>query len=248
MRIIIGMGSGRSGTQSLSRLINSQSQTVCFHEINPACMKWAQTERTVLSMVAEFEAVLRGGPRDVTIDYTSPDRDRELGRLKELDHVEVIGDVASYYLPYVPLLASLDVDIRMPCLRRDKAATVQSFIETVRRPGRRKKSLKKRMRDTLAGKVPQPMCNHWVHHDGSVWQLDMKWDKCFPKFETANLEEAIGLYWEHYRRSSDEFAARYPDKFRVFQIDALNSAEGQAGILDFCGFETSLVLEKFHLN
>ena len=211
-------------------------------------MKWAETPQTVLSMVAEFKSVLQGGPRDVTIDYTSPDRDRELGRLRDLDVVTVVGDVASYYLPYVPLLASLDADIRMPCLRRDKAATIKSFIETVRRPNRRKKSLKKRMMAAMAGKARKPMCNHWIEHDGSVWQLDMKWDKCFPKFEAANLEEAIGLYWEDYRQRSDEFAAQYPEKFRVFDIDVLNSAEGQAGILEFCGFETALILENLHLN
>ena len=248
VRIVIGMGTGRSGSQSLSRLINSQPQSVCFHEINPACMKWAETPRTVLSMIAEFEAVLRGGPREVTIDYTSPDRDRDLGRLQALESVEVIGDVASYYLAYVPLLAGLDLDIRMPCLRRDKAATVASFIKTVRRPDNRPRTMKKRIKAVIKGKARPSRCNHWVEHDGKVWVQDRKWDKCFPKFEASTLEESIGLYWEHYMELSDEFAARYPEKFRVFDIEDLNSEGGQAAILDLCGFGDSAVLGKFHSN
>ena len=57
------------------RLINEQSDAVCFHEINPARMTWSHTPGSVFSMLAEFQAVIAGGPRNqVTVDLIQPFR------------------------------------------------------------------------------------------------------------------------------------------------------------------------------
>lgn len=247
MPIIIGLGTGRSGTQSLAQLLNMQPGTVCFHETNPSCVKWKDTPRTVLSMIDEFEAVLAGGPREITIDFTRPAKDDGLDRLRDLPDVSCIGDVASYYLSYAPMLLELQKDIRMPCIERRRDEVVKSFAKAVR--VRRQRKSRSGLRG-LFGTPEQAVKsrNHWVEHDGSHWRLDPKWDKLFPKFDAATLEEAIGMYWDYYAEETRRLAAAHPDHVKVFGIEALNSEEGQRAILDFCGADGPHVLSEIHAN
>jgi hypothetical protein len=231
--IIVGMGSGRCGTRSLASLLNAQPNTVCFHEVNPSCMAWTGTSRTVLSMLEEFRAVLAGGPREVTADLSTRYRADPLQRLRSLDAVTAIGDVASYYLPYASTLAGMP-DVRMPVLRRDKGSTVASFVQVMRVERRPIRVLIDTTAALLRQRPYQHFRNHWVEHDGRRWQRSVKFDKCFPKFQADTLEEAIGQYWELYYRTTQALAAEYPDKIRIFETADLNTKSGQCAILEFC--------------
>lgn len=232
--IIIGLGSGRCGTRSLATLLNAQPETVCFHEVNPSCMAWEGTERTVLSMLEEFRAVLAGGPREITVDLAARLRADPLPRLRSLEAVTAIGDVASYYLPYASMLAKMP-DVRMPVLRRDKGATVASFVRVM---GIRRKPTRVVIDGiaTLLRRRPyQRFRNHWVEHNGHRWRRSVRFDKCFPKFQAGTLEEAIGQYWELYYCTVDALEAKCPDKVRTFDVEDLNTESGQRRILEFCG-------------
>lgn len=247
MTIVIGLGTGRSGTQSLARLINHQLATVCFHELNPSCVKWAETPRAIISMIDEFKAVLSGGLRDVTMDFTRPDGDQGLERLREVERVTAIGDVAFYHLSYAELFLQMDADIRMPCIQRERGAVIDSFVRAVRlhKPQERRSGLFSRF-----AKRPTdvPRRNHWVNHDGTRWQLDPKWDSLFPKFEATELEEAIGMYWDFYAEEAARLSRAHPDRVRVFDIDDLNSEDGQQAILEFSGLEGPYSLETIQAN
>ena len=243
MPIIIGLGTGRSGTQSLARLLNNQPGTVCFHETNPSCVKWAETPRTIRSMIDEFQTILAEGPREITIDYTRPAGDEGLRRLREVESVTTIGDVAFYYLSYASMLLEMEADIRMPCIQRDRDGVVSSFARAVRIPVPPQKRLGAfgwlaTQRSDVARR------NHWVNHDGSRWRLDPKWDSLFPKFDASELEEAIGKYWDFYTAATARLTSAHPDKVRVFDIDALNSEQGQRAILEFCGVDEPFSLGK----
>ena len=167
--IIIGLGSGRCGTRSLASLLNAQADTVCFHEVNPSCMAWTGTERTVLSMLEEFRAVLAGGPRQITVDLATRRRAEPLPRLRSLEVVRAIGDVASYYLPYAPMLAGMP-DVRMPVLRRDKDATIASFIQVMRIRRGRIRTVIDGVAALLRRRPYRRYRNHWVEHDGRRWR------------------------------------------------------------------------------
>lgn len=247
MAMVIGLGTGRSGTQSLAQLLNRQPGSVCFHETNPSCVKWAETPRTVLSMIQEFEAVLAGGPREITIDFTRPAGDEGLDRLRSLATISSIGDVGSYYLSYAPMLLDLRKDIRMPCVQRGREDVVRSFEKAVRVVRRRqgRSGLTGLFKNANQDKRHR---NHWVEHDGSQWKRDPKWDNLFPKFEADTLEEAIGTYWDFYTNETRQLADAHPDHVRVFDLETLNSEAGQREILEFCGIDGPYSFGGIHAN
>lgn len=99
-RLVIGLGSGRSGTVSLSRLLDSQHGASVSHELRPL-LPWSDRHSDLL------KAKLR----------TLLERDEEL-----------VGDIAYYYLPYVERLSDMHPNVRFICLRRDYEQTVRSMM------------------------------------------------------------------------------------------------------------------------
>jgi len=241
MAIIIGLGSGRSGTVSLARLLNSQEETVCFHEINPCCMSWSGSAGPVFSMLNEFQSILNNGPRDrVTIDLTSPNRNSPLKRLQDLSEVSCIGDVGFYYLNYVEQIIPEFTNVKFPCLRRNKTETIRSFINKMKINSTGIAKLKQ-----LAFRLPKYR-NHWVDHSGEKWLADAKWDKCYPTFEVDSLEQALSLYWHFYYSEAERLSKKY-QQVRIFDVSQLNTSKGQKEILEFCGFSKYKVI-KVHEN
>ena len=93
--IVIGLGTGRSGTNSLATLIRAQRDAFCFHEMNPACVRFAGTPRPILNAVDEFQAVLDGGePSNITVDITRPVVANDYDKLCKMTKLRLIGDVA----------------------------------------------------------------------------------------------------------------------------------------------------------
>ncbi len=248
MPIILGLGTGRSGTQSLAYIVNQQPEAVCFHEVNPACMAWQGAFCSVYNLVREFERVLAGGPRCVTVDRSAPDRDHALERLQGLERVSLIGDIAMYYLPYVERVLELEHDVRFPCLRRDREAVIESYIGKVRLRRTRRERIFEPLAGWLMAKPVRTSRNHWMLHDGRHYQPDPVWDKCYPKFDATGLRQALGLYWDTYHEEVDRLATRYPRAVAMFDLDELNSREGQRRVLGFCGIEQPTYSEDVHRN
>ncbi|MBF9059572.1 hypothetical protein HKCCSP123_10305 [Rhodobacterales bacterium HKCCSP123] len=249
-RLIFGLGSGRCGTTSLATLLNGIPGVVCFHESNAMGMAWSGAEHAVHSVLNDFQAVLAGGPRAVSVDlgaYRPLEGFDPLHRLKTLERVRAIGDVASWYLPYVELILEREPNAVFPCLRRDRQETVESFVRkvTVLRP----RTLGGRPFGKRRQVAAQRQRNHWVDHDGSRWIASPRYDRCFPHYEQGlTLEQAIGRYHDAYYRTAEALAARHPGAVRVFDVTALNSAAGQAGILDFCGITAAAGYRPAHVN
>lgn len=121
-------------------------------------------------------------------------------------------DVNLAYLWHVEALLEIAPETRFLCLQRERAGTVRSFE---RKAGPR---------------------NHWMAHDGIEFRSD-PWDRCFPKYQAASREEAIGRYWDDYSARSAALARAHPERFRVFPMEDLNSEAGQRRLLAFAGFE-----------
>lgn len=103
-RLIIGLGTGRSGTVSLSRLLQAQPGANITHELEP-----------LLSWEGDFaQLALR------------------LAALRAHEARSIVGDVSFFNLNYVDAIAEIDPDARFLCMRRDVDAVVESFFRKVR--------------------------------------------------------------------------------------------------------------------
>ncbi|WP_306752265.1 hypothetical protein [Paracoccus actinidiae] len=217
--IVFGLGSGRCGTLSLGNLLNGQPETVCFHELNPSAMAWSGAEATIGSLIRDFIAILGGGELDITADLVVPNRNAPLQRARSLPKISAIGDIGSYYLPYVPFMIGRWPGLRFPCLRRNRAEVIASFAMKLAQP---------------ASAVPR---NHWSSQKDKRWRRDAIWDRCFPTFEgmlEEELEAHIASYYDLYYEKAEHFAAQYPNNLHIFDIEDLNSSEARNRLLDFC--------------
>lgn len=248
--IVIGLGTGRCGTKSLVALLNAQKASVFFHEMLRANMRFEDTEWSSLNAINEFRNILNGGDKkkicvDLSDDYIIATYDK----LINMDKVSFIGDVASYYLKYVPAIIRHSEDVRFICIKRDKEATVNSFIRkvTINKTPRRK--LAERVVTSLTGRTFHQTMNHWVVHDGTVWRCNALFDKLFPKFNTTNLPDGIRKYWDMYYDEATLLNSKYPDNFKIFELEDLNAKEGQQMLLAYAGYvENDMILKIFHEN
>ena len=193
--VILGLGTGRCGARSLASLLDKQPGCRVSHEV-PPLLDWHGSHHA-----ARLKA-----------------RIERMARVRE---EPVIGDVASFYLPYAePILEAME-NVKLVCLRRDREATIASFCRWLDRVH------------------PLPT-NHWSVEPPPGYFHDPFYTRVFPKYDTATREEGIRLYWDEYYQRAEELANRYPDRFRLFDMDvALNSEEGQRDLLSFCGFEVN---------
>ncbi len=104
--LIIGLGTGRCGTQSLSRFLSNQPGMIVLHEgkiggrDHP--FRWQDDQERVCRWVEGLPDLL-GRP-------------------------VCCGDVGMYFLPYCEILIALHPGIRFVCLERDRAEVVESFV------------------------------------------------------------------------------------------------------------------------
>lgn len=246
MTIVIGLGTGRSGTKSLSLILNNQRNSVCFHELNPSCASWLHGAPASWNMTKEFQSILSRDDTNLTIDLTTGENLEQCEKIKRLSKIELIGDVASYHLPHAGLLAEKHENIKFVCIERRREDVIESFIRKLRvEPAPNKP----RLLQSLISYFLQPKYrNHFIDHDGRGWRPDRTWDKCFPNSSHKEIRKAIGEYWDLYASQVRKLKNHYPGKFEIYPIDDLNSKIGQEKILNFCGLKNDLIIEIQHSN
>lgn len=250
-KIVIGLGSGRSGTASLTSLLDRQTGGVCFHEMNPAGSVFSGNPQPSMNTLREFTALLAGGPRHrLAIDYSRPASLVTYERLQSMPELNVIGDIAFYYLNYVEDILTISPEAKFVCIQRDKAQTIASWVKksTI---GRWPSIWLADKFKSLVTRTPfYESYNYWQEHEGTRWQKDPVWDSCFPKFEAPSKEEAIGMYWDAYYRQAAQLQAQFTESFRIFSLEELNTVQGQKDILAFIGLpENQWVLaDDVHLH
>lgn len=248
--LIIGLGSGRSGTASLAHLLNSQQNAMCFHELNPSCMKFSGTLQPALNTVSEFRAILAGGPSDrFTADLSRSVTLAPYEKLCSMEKVELIGDIAMYYLSYVEELLQFDPDVRFVCLKREKNATVDSWLRKTSIKRWRSKQIADYLYSLISRTPYYKEYNYWQEHDRDDIEVDPIWDKCFPKFVAPDKKKAVEMYWEYYYEEAARLSEKYPKNFKIFNIDELNTKQGQLEVLRHCAVpEEKHVYTKAHLH
>jgi len=196
--IVIGMGSGRSGTKSLAKLLDEQDNAKVTHEYGEPLhwdlnqLHWQLWEDRLKKWVNTW----------VDIDSEGP---------------IITGDVASWYLPYIEKTVRAELKLKYKVnvivLKRDKDDVVESF-------------------DEWTGQG-----NRWQEKGGD-WP---EYDHAFPTYpDELSKREAIGQYWEDYYETC-EWLEDVTDFVKVFDIDMLNSKEGQQEIFDFLGIDGEYV-------
>jgi hypothetical protein len=250
-KVVIGLGSGRSGTASLTSLIDRQLGGICFHEMNPSCAVFSGNRQPHVNAIREFKAILAGGDRRcLSIDYSRPSSVSTYERLQQMPAVNLIGDIAYYYLNYVEDLLAVDADCRFVCIRRDREQTIASWLQKSAINRWPSLWLADRLKSMITRTPFYTEYNYWQLHDGTVWQKDPVWDSCFPKFEATSKEEAIGMYWDYYYLEADRLQRAHPDNLRIFDIRDMSSLDGQQRILSFIGLSPATMVcgEEVHLH
>ncbi len=191
-RLLLIVGSGRCGLHSLVNVLNRQpGAKVSFEE--PPLLPWKA-----------------GDPgRLLRERFARWCRNRGEG---------VLGDAASFYLPYLEDALAAEPDIRVVGLKRPREETVASF-------GR------------FLDETNAFPTNHWADEPGVGWSHDPLRTRCFPQYDVANREDGTRRYWDEYYRRLGELAEKHPNHVRIFDMaEALNTGAGQRAVLDFAGF------------
>lgn len=98
-RLIIGLGTGRCGTLSLSAILDAQYLASITHEVY-----------FKLPWLADYDAL------------------KHVIRCLHMHAGETVGDVGFYYLPYVDKIVQLHNSVKFICLKRDKDETINSQL------------------------------------------------------------------------------------------------------------------------
>jgi hypothetical protein len=202
-QLIIGLGSGRSGTTSLSRLLNIQPSSFFLHE--------GSFDRGDFLLPWEKDIDLMDRFFEILEDESS--------------EAKFYGCVALFFLPYVEDIIKKYPNVKFIRLIRDRSAVVRSFL-------------------THSGNY-----NWWENHDGTYWKHDPVWDREFPKFNAVSKEEAIGKYWDFYNQQGLILQEKYPENFKIFNMENLNSRTGMNEIFDFVGYPSiGRIFKIVHTN
>ncbi len=101
-RVVIGLGTGRCGTQSLAYLLSRQHGAEVPHEKHAWRIRWTGDEEEI---------------------------DNFLDQLHRAAELRLVGDVAFYYLPYMEHILRRYPGVRFVCLKRDRDKTIASYMK-----------------------------------------------------------------------------------------------------------------------
>lgn len=113
-KLIVGLGSGRSGTASLAYFLDSQADAYIVHESSfglPAFLRY-----TVGNYMPWNKDILKLFRWHDSLTYYSKNK-------------MLYGDVCSSLIQYVPDIYKLNANVVFVCMRRDKEEVVKSFEE-----------------------------------------------------------------------------------------------------------------------
>lgn len=200
-KFVFGMGTGCCGTATLAYILNNQPNAFVGHELAP-----------ILSWSTSTDAQ----------DFFAKNKWEQLNHESHL--YDLVGDVGSYYLPYVRFLMNNlntelgeEVDFKFIILKRDKKEVISAFVDKFERQ------------------------NNNTLQNVSNTRKD-EWDKCFPKYDNLSLPVAIECYYEDYYAEAHYLISVFPEHVRIYDIEDLNSETKVKDILDFVGVENPRIL------
>ena len=199
-QLIISIGTGRSGSVSLSSFLSEQNNVLVLHE--------GRLEKEKIRKLIKWE-------NDDTelfnwIEYL----------LNYDENLKFIGDTGMYFLPYIDKIIHKYPNVKIIGLEREKEDVVTSFLKKTE--GR----------------------NHWYSHNGNGWEIDNRWDPCFPKYKIREKRKAIEKYYDDYVNTTNDLKLRYPNNIKIWNLSSFNSSKTKNEILDFISYGNNRTIEK----
>lgn len=185
-KYIIGFGTGRCGTASLAKLLNGCKGASVSHEFRE-----------------------RNDPHyRLAWSFIPKEAYRRVNKLRVIK-ANIVGDIAHYYLNYIPYLIGHLSNLKLIYLHRPKPEVVKSFL---------RKTYK----------------THWLpksHYDCGTHE---KWTRTFPQFfEARDRVHSIELYWDSYQRKAKRLKEKYRDKIFYMSLYDLNDKARLKQMYDF---------------
>ena len=189
-------------------MLDAQKGAKVTHEAAPL-MPWLKDEalhheRMILYVNHRFEAPM------------TPYRVKALRFAERLKKFKMVGDVASFWLPYLPELREdfgglLKV---IGLIRRDKDAFIRSFI-----------------RKTGGEAGP----HHWTEHDGTKWERNC-WSMVHPSYgRNLPKREALSRYYDEYNETLMRLKGE--PWFHLEAMEAMSTRAAQDEIAAFLGVD-----------
>jgi hypothetical protein len=194
-QIVLGMGAGQCGLNLLQEILAQQPSSRVTLEQSPL-LPWERCSDSA-------------GIKE------------RLARWKSAFQEQLVGDVATFYLPYVEQAIERDPGIRIVCLKRSRDEVISAFSQF------------------LNETAPLPI-NHWTTTPGATGHHDPLWTQTFPQYETQDRAEGIARYWSEYYKRADDLGRQYPDNVIVIDVHSLTTADGVRRVLDFVGIDREL--------
>ncbi len=172
-RLLLVVGSGRCGLLSLVHVLSRQpGAKVSFEE--PPLLPWKADDRAHLL------------------------RER-FARWRRTRGDGVLGDAASFYLPYLEDALAVEPDLRVVGLKRPREETAASFGRFL----------------DESNAFPT---NHWAEEPAVGWYHDPLRTRCFPQYDFANREDGVRRYWDDYYRILGRMAEKHPNRIHIFDM------------------------------
>jgi hypothetical protein len=202
--IVLGIGTGRCGTQALMTFLNLQKVNTLHESV---LLPWVFDSQSLNSLLTKLG-------KTSTIDYPN------------------VGEVNFSLLNYIePLLKSISAEnvdigseqeylftaniaVRVVCLRRDKAETIKSWMNNHKN-------------FNFWSSV-----EHECFAQGLYLKNDILGNS-FPKYDLGK-EAALACFWDDYYLKAAQLELIYPDSFKIFDMPELFSDTSvQKVLLDF---------------
>jgi len=199
-QLVFGTGSARCGSKSLAVLFGGQERVAITHE--RFLLPWTPN----LGLLRAAVELAADEPARQVVTQGEPVRWMRF----DVPQAAIVGDISPCYASYAPWLIS-QYGARIVCLKRDKAATVDSFL--------------------------RQRFDHCSLHPSATDRPLEEDLQTTPKFDLSTRRAAAEAYWDFFYAHCERMQELHPDGFRIWPIDALNSDEAQNEILAFAGIE-----------
>jgi len=223
--ILIGVGTGRCGTLSLSAMLSLLRNSHVTHEYQHSeiCKEWLWMPSS------EQERREAAG--------------KVIGRYNDSES-EMLGDVAFYHLPYVENLLDMDERVMIVFLEREKDGYVKSalkwFNHTRSYPFSHKIQRMIRGEDTIhtyVSSVDSFMAcypKYRLSGDDNDGSLNIS----NTRIKGLDLSQGYTRYWENYHGAFAGIKEKFPSRVRHLEMKELNNDKAMGELVEWLGFST----------
>lgn len=216
--IVLGIGTGRSGTMALSRLLDSQANTRVSHEWRKCyLLEWSIPKDN--PNLAQLAADLR--------IHTYAAR-----------NADYIGDIALWYLPYVEMFLKHS-NVKIIALKRNKEDCINSFVKWFGQwrhfPWLKPEFLvKSDFRFHPDGYDPcYPKYDFGLKSESSNSNSEDIENFNQNILSNLTIRQGAEIYYDDYNQQIDALKLKYPDRIKICDsYEILNSREVQIEVLE----------------